>query len=522
MTNVIKFRSLPGRRPLVALAVVGLAAPVLATARPAGAAGSLSERYPVPPGKVYTLHGRGFGHGHGMSQWGAYGAAKVAQLSSNQILAFYFPHTTLKTVSTTKTVRVLLTAVAAPVTGYVQVAPAAGLAETPDGGDPTALPTTSPAATKGATTYPITAWRLQQTGTSVSLRAAWNKRWHTVTKNVGTSVAFSDTAAVLAVTEPSGAKTTKTIRYRGVISAQLHSGNLEAVDTVPVESYIDAVVPSEMPSTWTAAALQAQAVAARTYTWRLIDSPKTSWFDLYGDTRDQAYGGIGSATAATTNAVHATAGEVVVDSTGQPILAQYSSSDGGWTASGGEPYLPAKSDPYDGKVPNDAHAWTTTLSAAAITAAYPSIGTLRRLAITGRDGHGVWGGRITTMSIVGTRGTVKTTGPAFQAAFGLRSYWFRPTPTPGPPRRVTAKGGRGTLTVKWAAPAPVSGSAPVSGYHVVLHPGGRTVNVAASVLTATFTKLAKGTYTLSVFARSNAGPSLAGTLAAPVVVKAGN
>jgi len=67
----------------------------------------------VPPGGGYTIHGLGFGHGHGMSQWGAYGAAKVGQLSANQILHFYYPHTFLATRSTKRQIRVLLSVVAA-------------------------------------------------------------------------------------------------------------------------------------------------------------------------------------------------------------------------------------------------------------------------------------------------------------------------------------------------------------------------------------------------------------------------
>ena len=79
-----------------------------------------------------------------MSQWGAYGAAKVAHMSSNQILHFYYPHTTLATRSTARTIRVLLTAADASARGYLQVNPATGLAR--DAGQaarPLVLPTES-------------------------------------------------------------------------------------------------------------------------------------------------------------------------------------------------------------------------------------------------------------------------------------------------------------------------------------------------------------------------------------------
>lgn len=512
-----------GRGPATVLVLATMALPTLVATVPAGAADKgQSERYPLPPGKVFTLHGRGYGHGHGMSQWGAYGAAKVGHLSANQILAFYYPHTTLATVSTRHKIRVLLTAVDAPATGYVQVAPATGLSVRAGASKATVLPTESTAPTKGGPTYAITAWRLQQTGSSVSVRGQWNARWHTTTKNAGTNVSFSDAAGILAVTEPAGAGATKTIRYRGSIAAEVRSGDLEAVDAVPIESYVAAVVPSEMPASWPGASLRAQAVAARTYAWRLIDHPKASWFDLFGDTRDQGYGGVGSQTAPTNAAVHATAGLVAVDSSGDPILAQYSSADGGWTASGGLPYLPAKSDPYDGAIPNDAHAWTTTISTAAIGSAYPTVGKVKELLITGRDGRGLWGGRVTAISVVGSQATVQTSGVSFQAAFGLRSYWFRPTPPPGAPRRVKAAVSRKSVTVTWKPPAAVSGAAPITGYYIALRPGRHTTSVAASSTSATLTKLPKGTYTVTVVTKSNAGPSLATAAAAPVVVKAGS
>jgi hypothetical protein len=104
-------------RLATSLVVAGALAPILVTtaADPAGAqalayrAGtSRDEVYPTPADAVFVVHGRGSGHGHGMSQWGAYGAAKVAHLSANQILHFYYPHTTLATRSTTRTIRVLL------------------------------------------------------------------------------------------------------------------------------------------------------------------------------------------------------------------------------------------------------------------------------------------------------------------------------------------------------------------------------------------------------------------------------
>jgi SpoIID/LytB domain protein len=465
---------------------------------------AVNEVYPVPTGGTYTLQGHGFGHGHGLSQWGAYGAAKVAKLSSNQILHFYYPHTTLATKPVTQEVRVLLTALGVPARGYLDLEPAAGLTVTPQAGDSIALPEQSEAGDQ------IDRWRLRKTAGSIALRAHTAKGWDVVAPDLGDKATVSDPDAVIVAVVPSGSQT-KTVRYRGQLVAQIQSGALQVVNAVLIESYLRSVVPSEMPRTWTAAALQAQAVAARTYTWRAISSPKAPWYDIVGDTRDQAYPGMGSEAVKTDKAIHATAGETIVDSDGAVIFSQYFSADGGWTVSGGQPYLPAKRDPYDGKLPNGSHSWTTKVAATAIASAFPSVGEVQQLVITGRDGHGAWGGRVTSLSVVGTDGTKTLSGTAFQSALGLRSSWFRPMPAPGAPREVKAASSAHTVTVTWKPPKPKAGAAAVTGYRVTLSPGKRVAKPDATTLAASFTDLKAGTYTAAVSARSSAGRGPAAT-----------
>ena len=82
-----------------ALLALGLLASGLAVAAVPSAGASSARRavevYPVTPSGDFTLQGRGYGHGHGMSQWGAYGAASVRHLTGAQIVHFYYPHTEL-------------------------------------------------------------------------------------------------------------------------------------------------------------------------------------------------------------------------------------------------------------------------------------------------------------------------------------------------------------------------------------------------------------------------------------------
>jgi hypothetical protein len=187
------------------------------------------------------------------------------------------------------------------------------------------------------------------------------------------------------------------------------------------------------------------------------------------------------------------------------ILAQYASADGGWTVSGGVGYLPAERDPYDGLVPNDAHAWTTTVAVKSLQATYPQVGTLRDITITGRDGHGRWGGRVTALTLEGSASSVNLSGTDLQFALGLRSPWFRPVPPPAAPDRLKAKAVGRTVRVSWRPPSSVKGAAKVTGYRVRLTPGHHRQRLPASARHASVRKLPAGTYTVTVVARSDAG-----------------
>jgi peptidoglycan hydrolase-like amidase len=88
------------------------------------------------------------------------------------------------------------------------------------------------------------------------------------------------------------------------------------------------------------------------------------------------------------------------------------------------PYLTAKADPYDGVPTSSVHTWTTTLTAAAIQRKYPSLGTLRRIVITQRDGNGEWYGRVNSLQLDGSRADRTISGDSFRWLLGLRSTWF--------------------------------------------------------------------------------------------------
>ena len=133
---------------------------------------------------------------------------------------------------------------------------------------------------------------------------------------------------------------------------------LEAIDVVGLEAYVQGVVPGEVPSAWPSAALEAQAIAARSYA--LATRVKGKTWDLYPDGRSQQYLGAGAETPETTAAVRATAGSVLLFA-GAVATTFYSSSSGGRTQSGLDafgldvPYLPAQVDPWDAASPF--HVW---------------------------------------------------------------------------------------------------------------------------------------------------------------------
>ena len=122
-------------------------------------------------------------------------------------------------------------------------------------------------------------------------------------------------------------------RYRGRlrIGPSETAGKLRAINVVDLEGYVRGVVPCEAIASWPAAALEAQAIAARTYGLLKRDERKDEPFDVRATSQDQNYGGQGRETDATNAAVQATAGRVLHHD-GRPLTAYYHSSCGGHTA----------------------------------------------------------------------------------------------------------------------------------------------------------------------------------------------
>jgi stage II sporulation protein D len=440
---------------------IGVVATPAATAGPVTAANVVAnDTFNRPASGVFTLTGHGWGHGHGMSQWGAQGAASLG-VSAATIMSTYYPGTQATVIPNTA-IRVKLSATNS---WDLAVLPAAGLTVT-DG-----------ANRKLVLTAPATMWRVIADGAGQHLQRQVGGAWSPVAvagaTNLTSPVRFSDTGRLISVVYPS----LYSRDYRGsVASFAVGGGAVVNVASMTMEDYLRGVVPQEVSPSWYPAALQAQAIAARTYAaqqraaagvWSLYDICDSSACQAFGGTRLRSPSGFVTPVEypQTDAAILATAGSIRTYA-GVPAFTQFSSSNGGYSVSGGYPYLVAKADPWDGAVANPMHTWTATLPVSTLEARFPAVGKLLRLRVTSRDGNGQWGGRINTVVLEGVNATghptsVTTTGdsiyfarPFGTYADGLRSDWWTITnggtataPPPKPAYAATLIAGPSAITM---------------------------------------------------------------------------
>jgi SpoIID/LytB domain protein len=366
-------------RPLAAL-VAGV---VLAAAAGTGAA------QPEPPrvgSSAFVLNGGGWGHGVGMSQWGAYGQALEGR-THEQILEYYYPGTELGA-APVKRVRVGLTEAAKQVTISSPVAFRLRDASNIDLEVPPGTLKLDPGL------------KPRIDGTRVPLK--------------GPLRFLPGRGAPLSLGG---------VGYRGELELSVVKQKLQVINVVGLEPYLLGVVAREMPKEWPPEALKAQAVAARSYA--LARRVKGKPFDLYADWRSQVYGGIPAEAPRASEAVRATARQVLLY---QGVVATtfFFSSSGGRTATGAEvfgvdvPYLVSVDDHWDERSPH--HLWTPRmLTGPAIKKAYQlgsmPVDVVVEMTASRRPG------RVVIMTAQG--GQVETNGIDARARLGLLSPNFR-------------------------------------------------------------------------------------------------
>ena len=360
------------RVPIVLAALVALVA-TTASAQPAPATGEA----------LVVVSGRGWGHGVGMSQYGAYGMALEGR-THEEILKHFYTGTELGRAGSKK-LRVMLAegrrAVAISSGGPLTVRDASGAVHK--------LP-------KGALT----------------LRG--NLRF------IGPKGLVQAKSPLLLRPRKGRTLTFDGHPFRGDLELQVEKGFLRVINVVSLDAYIQGVVANEMPFSWPAEALEAQAVAARTYALASIVKGKP--YHLYSDVRDQVYRGIEGETARTNEAVRATGGKVVLYG-GKIATTFYFSSSGGKTANAEDvfgspvPYLVSRPDPWDKASPH--HRWGPMVFGARTLQS--KFGLSSR--VVDVMGAPTPSGRVKTLGLQTLEGASKVPGVLLRTSLGLRSTY---------------------------------------------------------------------------------------------------
>ncbi len=284
----------------------------------------------------FYVNGSGFGHGVGLSQMGAKGLALEGK-SSNDIINYFFPGTTIDTQPELNSIRVNI----AHATSYVTIVNSTGVISlNKNDGTPVAtvpVGSTLKFAVVSKVISPTIATPKQKS-LVVPAASTWSVTW--------------DSGTIITVNN--GGVTTK-LAY-GFVNLKDVSNKIELTTTLRLnDQYIYGI--SEMSSSWPAAALQAQAIASRTYGLSRMGSlRKECDCNIYNSKYDQAYVGYSKESEAKYGslwkaAVDATSGQVITY-LGKPINVYFSSSSGGITQKASDvwgtdfPYLTNVPDPW--------------------------------------------------------------------------------------------------------------------------------------------------------------------------------
>jgi stage II sporulation protein D len=358
-------------------------------------AGALALPSSAAAATKWVVKGAGFGHGIGMSQYGAQGMA-LGGANYKQILTHYYTGVTV-TRAQTQSVRVLLQA------------------------------NRDRASFTGATR-------------AGNKRLTATETYYASVKGAGILIKDHKGKAVGTFAAPVGIESSKDLvrvggtalndltsgTYRGALELRpSQGGGVTVVNVLTLDDYVKGVVPGEVMATWDPEALKAQAVAARSY--GLATDAGGAIFDQYPDTRSQVYVGVGKETSSTNAAVDSTAGQII-EYQGQPAVAYFFSTSGGHTenvenvfyGSAPKPYLKGVDDPADRISP--LHRWTLTYSQRGIESKLRHYlkGKLRAVKIVKK---GV-SPRIVSADVVGSRGKVRVTGTQLRQALGARDNWM--------------------------------------------------------------------------------------------------
>lgn len=400
---------------------------------------------------VVTIDGHGFGHGRGMSQYGAQGYALDFDWSTAQILDHYYSNTTAAAIPVPlssgvdpQNLRVLIQSsangssndgsqVGTPLrfelaSGTVTMLDAAGVVDVPD----------IPEGMAGRI------WS-DGNGLVLEMKPGCSGAWDAEQEGF-LSFPLPDVSAIDAKPVSSASGSDSLLRvchnngtssyYEGFLRGANVSGLTRTINIVSIEEYLRGVVPREVPASWEPEALQAQAIAARSYALSedlryqpYADTCDTTTCQVYGGRyRDIGNGIAESFFASTDAAIAATEGQVRLFADGTIARTEFSSSSGGWTVDAVElGGFPAVEDLGDAVASNPNHDWQVTVDLTSWVAS-KGLGDLLAIDEVDRTGNGEDGGHVNEVDFIFEDGTITLTGDEVRNSSKfpatLKSRWF--------------------------------------------------------------------------------------------------
>ena len=518
----------------VAVAVAGLQTQIAHAATCPAPGGAVIANAPAPAGSQFAAYGRGYGHNLGMSQYGAEGAARLG-CTASQILSTYYTGTHVASPALQS--QVMLVLLNTDPNGNASLTAQSGTIEWVSTSVTPNVVVVQPALSTWTVVRAAVGESVKDSTGKVVLAAPGELRALEAAQNNGAV----NVARVRAFGGAGGTTLATDLQLKwdytkfasGPAGMKIWQVIMPTATVSGIDKYLWGL--GEVPVTWPDAALQAQAIAARTYLvngyWSATSgayvigtTPASQNYSGYAkEVQDAAAGGHWS------SAVNATAGQVVVDSAGAPIAAVYNSSDGGrsedaryaWGGAGDSYLQPVDDSVWDLASDDPNRSWTKGLSTAQL-AADLGLTTVTSVSV----GAPFTTGRLSGVHVTGTSGgtpvSATYTGSQMAAMLGTLSpsmtFAFLNVDTAPPVASASAGPG---ATFHWSAvdPAPSSGLAPFT--VTITHGGVVDFSGPTTATGMTLVGTPGTTYTLTVVAADNAGHTSAPVTATVTVPLSG-
>jgi stage II sporulation protein D len=216
-------------------------------------------------------------------------------------------------------------------------------------------------------------------------------------------------------------------RLRGTLEITRNkNATLLVVNYVQLEDYLRGVLSKEAPDYWPPEALKAIAIAARTYALYQRFTKTGVHYDVTGDVMSQEYGGKSAEKHATSQAVRATAGQILLSGYRELFPTYYHSTCGGMTENGRAMGTAYDIAPLKGQVrcelcqASPFYRWVRRVPKVDVAWAlrksrFKAVGAVRAMRVIRRT----LSGRASEIAITGAERSVRLSGYDFRALFGF-------------------------------------------------------------------------------------------------------